>query len=261
MFIYKTTNKINGMIYIGKHNGKTNSYLGSGKWLERAIKKYGKNNFTRDILENDIDNLITLNEREIFWISFYESTNPAIGYNITKGGDGGLGNIVSEETRQKISEATKGAKNPNFGKHMSEANKKRISDANSNPSDETRKKMSESRKDKISPMKGKTYGQEVKNKMSFAAKRRRQNNPLEYQGKKINQGKAHSIYAGVTRDKKHPSWLASITKDKIKYYLGSFKTEEEAALAYNKKALELYGENARLNIIVPKILEDGDSTC
>jgi hypothetical protein len=35
----------------------------------------------------------------------------------------------------------------------------------------------------------------------------------------------------------------------FRYYLGLFKTEIDAALAYNKKALELYGDNAKLNII------------
>jgi len=46
--IYKTTNLINGKIYIGqsfKHNCK---YLGSGIFLKRAIKKYGIENFRRN---------------------------------------------------------------------------------------------------------------------------------------------------------------------------------------------------------------------
>jgi hypothetical protein len=261
MIIYKTTNLINGKIYIGKHNGNIKSYLGSGKWLKRAIKKYGRFNFIREVLEDNIDNLKTLNEREMFWIAFYNSTNPNIGYNITKGGDGGLGKIVSEETRKKISEATKGSKNPNFGNHLSDEAKQRISDANSNLSEERRNKMSESRKNIPNAMKGKTYSQEIKEKMSNAAKQRRENNPLEYQGKKINFGKAHSIYVGVSKDKDSPYWVANISKDKVKYYLGYFKSEEEAAEAYNKKAIELYGENARLNIIIPKNLRDGENNC
>ena len=42
MVIYKTTNLINGKIYIGKNKGNNNWYLGSGKLLIYAIKKYGK---------------------------------------------------------------------------------------------------------------------------------------------------------------------------------------------------------------------------
>lgn len=42
-------------------------------------------------------------------------------------------------------------------------------------------------------------------------------------------------------------WVASVNKDKKKYSLGYFYTQEEAAIAYNKKALELFGEYACLN--------------
>ena len=50
-YIYLTTNKINGMKYIGKHYGELDdSYLGSGKILKRAIEKYGKENFEKSIL-------------------------------------------------------------------------------------------------------------------------------------------------------------------------------------------------------------------
>jgi hypothetical protein len=43
-FIYKTTNLLNGKYYIGMHvtNQIDDGYLGSGKYLNNAIKKYGK---------------------------------------------------------------------------------------------------------------------------------------------------------------------------------------------------------------------------
>ena len=50
-FIYLTTNLITNEKYIGKHFGELDdSYLGSGIILQRAIQKYGKQNFKRDIL-------------------------------------------------------------------------------------------------------------------------------------------------------------------------------------------------------------------
>ena len=56
-----------------------------------------------------------------------------------------------------------------------------------------------------------------------------------------------SRYKGVANDK--GKWGAKITKDKKTYNLGRFDTEEQAAEAYNKAAIELFGEFAQLNEI------------
>jgi hypothetical protein len=88
MVIYKTTNLINGKFYIGKDSKNNPDYIGSGVILERAIKKHGIHNFKKEILEvcsNDAE----LNEREIYWIKYYKSTDRKIGYNLTEGGTGG----------------------------------------------------------------------------------------------------------------------------------------------------------------------------
>ena len=47
MIIYKTTNLINGKIYIGMSKNKKENYLGSGIYLKYAIDKYGKENFKK----------------------------------------------------------------------------------------------------------------------------------------------------------------------------------------------------------------------
>ncbi len=64
-FVYETTNLINGMKYCGIHKTKNinDKYLGSGTTFINAIKKYGKENFKREILEfcNSYDELL---ERE-----------------------------------------------------------------------------------------------------------------------------------------------------------------------------------------------------
>jgi hypothetical protein len=56
-----------------------------------------------------------------------------------------------------------------------------------------------------------------------------------------------SGYKGVTWHKQHKKWYAQISKDRKNYFLGLYFKAEEAALAYNKKALELFGEFAYLN--------------
>jgi hypothetical protein len=50
--VYKTTNLINGKIYVGLHitNNLEDDYLGSGSQLKSAVKKYGKENFKREII-------------------------------------------------------------------------------------------------------------------------------------------------------------------------------------------------------------------
>ena len=108
MIIYLTTNTINGKIYIGKYCGESEFYLGSGTILKNAIKKYGKENFIRETLEDGITDHDYLCEREIYWIDFYDATNLEVGYNLCKGGGGTLGLRVSDETKEKISRTMHG---------------------------------------------------------------------------------------------------------------------------------------------------------
>lgn len=90
--VYKTTNKIDNKIYIGFHETNQlefDGYLGSGLYLNRAIDKYGIENFYRETL------FISENKKESFikekeYIRFYNSQNPNIGYNICAGGQGGF---------------------------------------------------------------------------------------------------------------------------------------------------------------------------
>lgn len=51
MVVYLTTNMINGKQYIGLDKKNNPSYLGSGLMLKRAIKKYGRANFVKEILQ------------------------------------------------------------------------------------------------------------------------------------------------------------------------------------------------------------------
>lgn len=88
MIVYITTNLINGKKYIGKDVRNNNSYLGSGKMFKKAINKYGKENFIKEILcyaKNKKD----LNELEIYYIDYYNAIKSDLFYNIGKGGTGG----------------------------------------------------------------------------------------------------------------------------------------------------------------------------
>lgn len=85
MIIYKTTNLIDGKIYVGQDSNNNPNYLGSGLKIKRAIKKYGKVNFKKEVLE-ECKNVSELNEREVYWIAKLGTTNRKIGYNISIGG-------------------------------------------------------------------------------------------------------------------------------------------------------------------------------
>lgn len=54
--LYQTTNLVNGKIYVGIHQSQSldDAYLGSGKLLKAAIKKYGRKNFKREILKRSL---------------------------------------------------------------------------------------------------------------------------------------------------------------------------------------------------------------
>ncbi len=61
--------------------------------------------------------------------------------------------------------------------------------------------------------------------------------------------KASSLFRGVNWNKKNRKWKAYIRPNGHQVHLGFFDSEKDAALAYNQKANELYGEYALLNDI------------
>lgn len=105
MIIYKTTNLINRKFYVGKDEKNNPNYLGSGINLNRAIKKYGRENFIKEIIEvcSTREELI---EREKYWIK--ETKAQKLGYNIADGGWGG--NTISEENKERILNGFRGRK-------------------------------------------------------------------------------------------------------------------------------------------------------
>lgn len=86
-FIYETTNLINNKKYIGKcifkRQNNWKSYLGSGKYLKRAINKYGPENFKREILFLALDE-DELNQLEEDIIEISNAVNSKAYYNLKK---------------------------------------------------------------------------------------------------------------------------------------------------------------------------------
>ena len=116
--VYKITNNINNKIYIGAHQTKDidDGYMGSGKLILRAIKKYGKDKFVKKILKN-FNNLDEMFEYESRIVNekFIKSNRT---YNITVGGNGGFFHINdnrSEEQRKLASKYANSHENKRFG--------------------------------------------------------------------------------------------------------------------------------------------------
>lgn len=188
-YIYRITNLTNGKTYIGQHKYKdlNDSYMGSGKLLWRAYKKYGKENFTKEILYSKVQYQETVNDMEKFAIAKERALGKA-EYNIADGGDGycpNKGKHLSEETKRKMSESHK-------GKHFSEEHKEKLSKTKKGKpsnrkgkklgpfSEETKKKMSEAHK-KVS--------EETKRKMSEAQKGKHLGPSSEEWKKKISEAR------------------------------------------------------------------------
>lgn len=112
--IYKIINLINQKIYIGRSNNifaRINSHgiaYKKGKVpLYNAIRKYGKENFTYDVIEYCAPEKTI--EQEVYWINFFNPSNNLIGYNCDIVETGTL--YKSKETREKLSNSLKGNQN------------------------------------------------------------------------------------------------------------------------------------------------------
>ena len=268
--IYCIENLINGKKYIGQSiNTKERmfKYHKNCVILNNAIKKYGKENFKRYVIlycESDTDELARY---EIACIKIFHSHVSEGGYNISWGGKAPmLGRKQSKKAKQKVSKA-------NLGKHLSDETKQKVSKARlgKHLSDETKQRMSVSKKGKkftddhrkklSDAKKGKHLSVETRKKISVANKykpswrkgkhlsvetKRKQSNakkgkhPSIETRKKMSDAKmgkkylsASSLFYGVTKAKNN-TWRSGVRINKTSKYIGTYKTEIEAAKAYDE---------------------------
>lgn len=131
MIIYCTKNLINNKKYIGKDSNNNSNYLGSGTMFLEDIKKYGKENFKKEIIEY-CKNIKELEEREIYWIRFFNAVESDEFYNLTEISGGWNFDKLGEEKynfiKSKISNNSKGIKKPTL--HDNQERKDKLSKAN-----------------------------------------------------------------------------------------------------------------------------------
>lgn len=167
-YIYKTENILNNKIYIGQKKSKLfleDHYLGSGKYLKAAINKYGPHNFKVTLIQWCYDKE-SLNNREIYWISYYKEKGYDM-YNISKGGDGGDTYLYLSKEERKL--RCQKASEKSYFRHCTKQDRKkawetRRKNGNDKFSEEYRKKLSESHKGKQPSKESILKGLETKRK-------------------------------------------------------------------------------------------------
>lgn len=159
--IYAIVNKINSKRYIGKSiniESRWSNHLynlrkdtrskDTNRHLFGAFKKYGEESFGFEYLEIVEPDDVLLAERELYWITKYNSLDRNCGYNLRLDSDSKC--IVSDETRELIRKSVTGESNPNYGNAWTDDQKikaseiaKRNHELGRYSSEETRRKHSE----------------------------------------------------------------------------------------------------------------------
>ena len=163
-YLYEITNLVNKKTYIGQHATEDleDGYMGGGLALGKAIKKYGKENFKKEILLF-AQNAEALNILEMMAVTpeFCERRD---NYNLREGG-GSKGRLCAQ-TRKRISIAKSGSRNHNYGKTLSEETREKMSRAQRG-----RTVSLEARIKQAAKMRGRKLSKEHREKISNGSRR------------------------------------------------------------------------------------------
>ena len=206
--IYIITNTINDKVYVGQAQDlyiRTKHHISDERnpLLKKAFKKYGLDKFTINVLEKcEIEKL---DDREQYWMDYYEVTNKDKGYNICPIAGSTRGVKKSQEERKQMSERASqriGDLNPFYGKEHSEETKEKIRKRklNQKVSEETKLKLSQAHT-------GKKFSEERKMAISKGLKGKKR---TKEHGKHISESKM-----GSTLSEEHKASISKTIREKI----------------------------------------------
>lgn len=191
MLVYKVTNIINERAYVGittfsfekrwKEHIKCSVTRNPKQLIHRALKKYGIQSFKREIID-EAEDLDVLYEKERYWINKLGTKIP-FGYNMTDGGEGYYGGIMSESTRKRISSSRSGTK------HSSITKEKISLSLKGNKNAEGAVHSEESRKNVSLRMKGKQKTEEQKSKIGERSRGRKHTEEAKEKNRIAHLGK------------------------------------------------------------------------
>jgi group I intron endonuclease len=270
--IYCIENRENGRKYVGQtmdyvkrarhHASNIRKGRFSNKEMTEDSIKFGPSAFKIYILIECAKNQDLLNALEVFFIKYLKTKIEDGGYNIRNGGGGAghRGRKHSDETKKKLSKVAKGRPPSVENKDVDVSG---IPKYTMPP--ESRQSLSERRMGSGNPMYGVEISEETREKLSishsgerhwaYGRKMTEEERELARGAKQGTRGKNikyTSKYVGVSYDKTrgpNRQWKAAIMHKDKTIHIGRYPTEEEAALAYNAKAIEIYGNMANINII------------
>jgi group I intron endonuclease len=246
--IYVIINTVNQKRYIGNSANIQvrwnyhKSHLARGAHendhFQKAYNKYGVEKFEYCIIQECENDPYILDEFEKYYIAMYQTRNPQFGYNKTGGGRGCY--APAEESLKKMRSPRK---NWVFTDEMRRKLSERMTGKKDTP------EMIEKKRQRAIGNKwglGKIPSEEKRRKISLAHK-----------GNTYTRGKKHIFrdtsceYVGVSLCKRKYSnkWSGEIGYEGGRIRLGLYDSPEFAAIAYNLKAIELYGESATLNAV------------
>lgn len=252
VFVYRFTNLINDKVYIGstnnpkerlhlhKQHSKTKSNL-----FYRAIRKYGWILFTEMTVIEECCPLIR-NERENYWIQYYDSMNPSKGYNLKLADN----SSPTQETRDKISKANKGKKwtdkqketfkewhvDGMLGKRHTEETKKKLSDIKSgekhhffgkNHTEETKKKMSDASKGRVISSETR---EKIKNSLLGEKSPRFGKENSEYQKRRASEANKGKVVSDMSKEKNRKAHLGKKFTDEHKNKISTANSGKNNAM-------------------------------
>lgn len=223
--IYRITNLINNKTYIGKHKycnlrEPLHNYTGGGVNLRKAYKKYGIQNFKKEVLVEKVETLEEINKLEIQYIK-EERERKGISnvYNIAHGGEGNSighpswikGKHWDEDHKKRVSEKLKGSNSPLYGIPKSEETKRKMSENHADFSGEKHPMYGKGyklkgekngmfgvhRKGPEAPMYGKHHSEETKKKLKEIRNKNNTSELIRQKSKMFKEAKANGTFTGT----------------------------------------------------------------